>query len=84
MKKIGEYIITEALFKKDGVPDLGLNEEEDELETTPFRFKLSSLESWNSESETRPTTIRLSNGDSFNINVPFKEFDKFILENKES
>ncbi len=83
----GDFVFTEALFEKDNIPkyeDMGLNRPENELEDMepwPFRFRLSSLNSYNPSGEKGITTARLEGKDYYRINVPFEEFDEFITKN---
>lgn len=79
--KCGELVECMALFQKKGAVDLSeMGIETDLVEDTEpsdFRFFLSDISTYN-EGTGGTTTLRLNNGDSFNILCKFKEFDEFI------
>lgn len=82
IERNGDWIVTEALFKENGqekFEELGI-ETYEVLEPSFIRFRLANLMSYNEGSSSKPTTILLSSGDMYSINVPFKEFDEFILK----
>lgn len=85
IQRIGDWIITNALFRPEGeekLEEMGIHGREDNREPSPIRFRLSCLESYNEGSKYRPTTILLKSSDLYSIDVPFKEFDEFILSQK--
>jgi len=83
----GDFVITEAMFEKDNIPkyeEMGLPEPENKLEDmepAPFRFRLSKINSYNPSGEIGITTLRMDGKDYYRINVPFEEFDEFIMKN---
>ena len=82
----GDFIITEAMFEKDNIPnyeDMGLPRPDnklDDMEPWPFRFRLSKINSYNPSGEKGITTLRMDGRDYYRINVPFEEFDEFIIK----
>lgn len=76
----GKWVVTTALFNAPGqekFEELGITTYE-VMEPTPIRFKLENLISYNEGNPDRPTTILLSSGDLYSLDIPFEKFDEFI------
>ncbi len=79
----GRIVSCKCLFDRPGSPDyeaLGFDKVKaiEEGEPCDFRFDILEISTYNESSSPKFTTLRLKNGDSFNLAVSFKEFDDFI------
>lgn len=84
IEKKGDWIHTQGVFGRSSEVDvdyenLGISPPEDDFDIVPFRFNIKHLVAYNKSDEPRPTTLRLSDGYSYGIIVPFKVFDEFIV-----
>lgn len=79
-----DWIITYGLFKPDhaaNLEDLGISQKEDldEREPAKLAFRVGLISSYNAADDTK-TSVYLTTGDAYVINVSWEEFNDFVEE----